>query len=383
MFPKISFTIVIFTCIFLSTSLSGQYLKKATNQPVLVQDGEIKYWCPVCGMKIEDYYKTSYIAKLKINNLTRQYCSIRCLVVDMEEYGIAKGSIKVLDAKTEKYIDPNSAFYVINSKVVGTMSKVSKLAFKDKKDAQDFIQKYKGKLTTFDEALLQAKMTLKSDNSMLKKKKEKKVYPRGKKIFNKVCKGDKIDPTNYLEINELKEDIVSSKLCKPLKEKDLHAVSLYIWEVKRFGDLEKIEGKVEVKEDEKCPVCGMFTYKYPRWAAQIFYEDGGTKKHYSFDGVKDLMKFYFDPQKWGNYKIAKKQNITKIVVTDYYTQRGIDGTKAFYVIRSDVYGPMGHELIPFEFMDDAKTFKKDHFGKKIIKFEDIVEDEVYNLDLNE
>ena len=34
----------------------------------------------------------------------------------------------------------------------------------------------------------------------------------------------------------------------------------------------------------------------------------------------------------------------------------IDGKKAFYVIRSDIYGPMGHEFIPFSSKEDAQTF---------------------------
>lgn len=87
--------------------------------------------------------------------------------------------------------------------------------------------------------------------------------------------------------------------------------------------------------------------------------------------------------KWGDYKIAKRENIKKILVTDYYSQKAIDGTKAYYVIRSDVYGPMGHEFIPFASKEDAKTFKKDHFGKKIIEFKDIKEDDAYKLDYNE
>ncbi len=381
MFIKIFLKLVI--SLLLVGSLNAQFLKKATNPPILVQDGSAKYWCPVCGMKIENYYKTSYTAKLKMNTLVRQYCSIRCLVVDMQEYGIDENSIKVIDAKTEEMILAKDAFFVVNSKAMGTMAKVSKLAFKNKKDAKEFKRVYKGKIVTFKEALKQAKESLKSDIAMVTKKKKKKVYPRGKKIFQKVCKGDEIDPTDYLEINELKEDIVASKLCKPLKERDLQAVSLYIWEVKRFGDLGEIEDKVQVLEHEKCPVCGMFTYKYPRWAAQIFYEENAIKKHWSFDGVKDMMKFYFDAQKWGDYKIAKRDNIVKILVTDYYSQKGIDGTTAYYVIRSDIYGPMGHELIPFESLDDAKIFKKDHFGKLIVEFKDIVEDEVYKLDLNE
>ncbi len=365
-------------------SLQGVvFEKKATVSPVLVQQEKGKFWCPVSGEKIEDFYKTSYIAKLKMNGNNRQYCSLRCLVIDMDEYGIDLDSIEVLDITSQKYIKAKSGYFVVGSKVDGSLSSVSKLAFQNINDAQQFVKKYKGKIVDFQEALSVAKESLEKDNEMILKKKKKKIYPKGKNIFDKVCQKEKIDPTDFIEINELKQEIVDKKLCKPLKEKDLQAVALYIWEVKRFGDLSTLEDKVQVTEDEKCPVCGMYTYKYPRWAAQIFYEEGEQKKHWSFDGVKDLMKFYFDPLRWGNYKIAKKENIVKILVTDYYSQKGIDGTKAYYVIRSDVYGPMGHELIPFESLSDAQTFKKDHFGKKIIQFSDILEDEVYQLDFNE
>lgn len=375
----------IFVCMVLLFAIQGNssFLKKATSKVELTQIGDGKNWCPVCGMKIKNFYKTSHSAKLKMNGTNRQYCSIRCLAVDMKEHGIDLNSVKVVDAKTEKLFFANKAFYLVNSKVMGTMSKVSKLAFEHKVDAQEFQTLYGGKIVDFKTALAMANESLKSDDAMIAKKKKKKVYPRGKKIFDKVCNGDKIDPTNYIEINELKEDIVKHRLCRPLKEKDLQAVALYIWEVKRFKESSSIKNKVVVTKDEKCPVCGMFTYKYPRWASQIFYKHGDHQHHLSFDGVKDLMKFYFDPMKWGEYEFAKKENISKVLVTDYYSQKAIDGTKAYYVIRSDIYGPMGHELIPFESKDDAKTFLKDHFGNKIIEFKDIKEDDVYKLDNNE
>jgi len=370
--------------ISLTTSIHAtKFLKKATITPELVQQGGGKQWCPVCGMSIEKYYKTSYTAKLKMNGNIRQYCSMHCLVLDMQEYSIDTKSIKVLDVMSQKYIYAKDAFFLVNSRIHGTMSKVSKLAFEHEKDAKQFKKKYKGKIVPFDIALKMAQDSLSQDDNMVKKKKKKQTYPRGKRIYNQVCQKDKIDPTDFLEINELKQNIVTNKLCKPLKEKDLQALALYIWEVKRFGDLNIVEDKVHVNEDEKCPVCGMFTYKYPKWAAQIFYENGTEKHHWSFDGVKDLMKFYFNPMQWGNYKSSKKENITKILVTDYYTQKGIDATKAFYVIRSDVYGPMGHEFIPFESKEDAKIFKKDHYGKKILEFSEIEEWQVYNLDENE
>jgi nitrous oxide reductase accessory protein NosL len=71
------------------------------------------------------------------------------------------------------------------------------------------------------------------------------------------------------------------------------------------------------------------------------------------------------------------------LVTDYYSQKAIDGTKAFYVIRSDIYGPMGHEFIPFLNYEEALSFKQDHKGTRILKFKDIEEELVYRLDINE
>ncbi len=381
MFIKKLFLYLAIALVFSLNLDAKSFSKVASSEPVLIQEGKEKPWCPICGMNIKMFYKTSHASKLE-NGTKRQYCSIRCLAVDMQEYGIDTSATVVVDAKTQKLINAKEAFYVVGSRISGTMSKVSKLAFAKESDAKEFKKKHRGKIVNFDTALKMAQKSLKSDIAMVKKKKKKKVYPMGKKIFEKMCKED-IDPTDYIEINELKSALKNDKLCKPLKEKQLQATALYLWEVKRLGDLGEIEGKVVVKEDEKCPVCGMFTYKYPRWAAQIFYKHNDHEHHWSFDGVKDLMKFYFDAQKWGNYPIAKRENITKILVTDYYSQKGIDGTKAFYVIRSDVYGPMGHELIPFEHEDDAKTFKNDHRGRVIIKFEDIKEDEVYKLDVDE
>ena len=359
----------LFLIIFIILSLQLQaksFSKEATVKPILVQSGKEKNWCPICGMSIKKFYKTSYSAALP-NGTKRQYCSIRCLVVDMKEYNIKLSTIYAIDAKTQKQILAKNAFYVVGSKVKGTMSKVSKLAFANKTDAKDFIKKYKGKLVDFTQALKMAKESLKTDIAMINKKKQKKVYPMGKKLFKAKC-SKKIDLTDYLEINELKAAL-KQELCKPLKEKQLQAVALYLWEVKRFGDLSTIKNRIKVTTEEKCPICGMFVYKYPRWAAQIFYKHNDHIHHFSFDGVKDLMKYYF----------SHKDNIDKILVTDYYSQEAIDGIKAYYVLGSNIYGPMGNELIPFKNKEDAKIFKKDHFGKYIIKFDKITYDTVKNL----
>jgi copper chaperone NosL len=58
----------------------------------------------------------------------------------------------------------------------------------------------------------------------------------------------------------------------------------------------------------------------------------------------------------------------------------VNGLQAFYVIGSDVYGPMGKELIPFKDEADAKEFKSDHKGTSILPFKDIMAELVKTLD---
>lgn len=360
MFGKV-FLVFLFSFSLLNAQ---SFSKSATLEPVLVQSGKQKAWCPVCGMNIGMFYKTSHTAKLD-NHKDRQYCSMRCLVVDMKKHNIDIKTVKVVDAFTQKLIIAKDAFYVIGSTVKGTMSKVSKLAFFSKDEAEKFAKIYKGKVVDFNTALESAKKSLKTDIAMVTKKKKKKVYPMGKKIYTKMCNQD-ISLDKYKAINELKSSIRYNHLCKNLKEKQLQAVSLYLWEVKKLGEVDDLKITIKVTKDEKCPICGMFVYKYPRWATQIFYAD----KHYSFDGVKDLMKYYF----------KHKKGINKILVTDYYSQKAIDATNSYFVMGSDVYGPMGDELIPFLNKDDAENFLLDHKATNIIKFLNITEDTISKLD---
>jgi nitrous oxide reductase accessory protein NosL len=128
-----------------------------------------------------------------------------------------------------------------------------------------------------------------------------------------------------------------------------------------------------VPKKAKCPVCGMFVAKYPRWAAEVAEKNG---KKYYFDGVKDMMKFIFYPKRY----IKKSVNIKSLKVTDYYSGNAIAGKTAYYVIGSNVTGPMGHELIPFATKSGASTFMKDHHGKKIVRYSEITKKMVKALD---
>jgi copper chaperone NosL len=129
---------------------------------------------------------------------------------------------------------------------------------------------------------------------------------------------------------------------------------------------------------DTCPVCGMFVAKYPEWVATVAYRDGHA---HHFDGAKDLFKYLFDMPRWAPGHRAK--DIEAIGVTEYYGLTLIDARHAWYVIGSDVLGPMGHELIPLATADDAEAFLKDHSGARILRFEDVDQDLPTKLDNRE
>lgn len=115
-----------------------------------------------------------------------------------------------------------------------------------------------------------------------------------------------------------------------------------------------------------CPVCGMLVSKYPNWVATIVYQDGHA--HF-FDGAKDMLKFWHDPARYAAGH--SREQMQRIEVTEYYGLQSIDARSAWYVIGSDVLGPMGHEFIPLASEEDAADFLKEHKGVRMLRFEDI------------
>ncbi len=124
-----------------------------------------------------------------------------------------------------------------------------------------------------------------------------------------------------------------------------------------------------------CPVCGMVVSKYPAWTATVVYRDGHA---HHFDGAKDLFKYLFDVPRYARGHRAG--DILRIGVTDYYQVKRIDARQAWFVIGSDVLGPMGHELIPLASRADAEEFLQDHQGRRILRFDEVRRDLPGKLD---
>ena len=125
---------------------------------ILVQQGAQKEHCAMCGMNLVKFYKTSHAAKLNGKNI--QYCSLHCLT-DHINQGAELENPMVVDVKSLKFIPVTEAFYVVGSDVKGTMSPVSKYAFKNLEDAKRFQKKHGGQIVDFYSAWQIAKKDFK------------------------------------------------------------------------------------------------------------------------------------------------------------------------------------------------------------------------------
>lgn len=308
-------------------------------------------WCTKCGMNLSKFYKTSHV--LHSDNKNIHTCSLHCLADVMKNN---KGTPKVVDVDSLKLINAKKAFYVVGSKKPGTMSMVSKYAFKSKQGAESFQKKFGGKIVSFKKALMMANKTFYKEAKMISMKRNRKMYPMGKKIYMHKCNKKKVDALVSKNVAALKFAIKNGSLCGDLKPMQLQMVALYV----KFGKKKSFT----VPKNAKCPICGMFVAKHPKWSVKLAVKD---KNHY-FDGSKDFFKFY----------LKNRKGIA--TVKDYYSLTDVDAKKAYYVIGSDIYGPMGHELIPFKSMNSAKNFMKEHKGQRVLKFSDVTPSTIKKLD---
>jgi nitrous oxide reductase accessory protein NosL len=193
------------------------------SKATLLQTGKEKKFCPVCGMNLPMFYKTNYAAT--VNGKEKQYCSLHCLVEDKELHHANEKNIKVVDAASLKFINAKTAYYVVGSKKKGTMSMVSKYAFKNLKDAAKFAAKNGGTIMDFNSAYNEAKKDFANDARMITKK-QTMMAKKGAMIYNKMCK--KTDK-KFSSIAEAKAFVMENKLCKNLNGKKLQAVGLYLY----------------------------------------------------------------------------------------------------------------------------------------------------------
>lgn len=319
----------------------------------------------LCYISGEDLNKTKtkYTAILD-DNTTREYASIRFLAKDYDN--IAKKIYKVYtqDTKTNQQINAIEAYYLVNSKIIENYSAYSKLPFASEEDAKYYAKQYGGNIRNFDFSIYLAFRDLEKDEKN-DEQKYKKMYFRGENIDKKMCNDLNITKENLYEYIKY---ITTTNVCGNLNNKNIQALAYYLENKNKYT--KSTIQIIQVPQDAKCPVCGMYVIKYPKWVALA---SDNAHIHY-FDGNKDFFKFILNPKQFFH-----TEKLDNLFVTDYYTLEKIDAKNAFFVVGSNVLGPMGHELVSFKTKESAQNFFKEHFAKKIYTFDEINQDIVYNL----
>ncbi len=199
-----------------------RYQAVPAEKATLVQEGDSKNYCPVCGMTLPGFYKTNHAAMHEGHN--KQYCSIHCAVEDQEINGSKLTNVKVVDNKSLKLIDAKSAFYVVGSSKPATMSMVSKYGFANEDDAKAFAKQNGGEIKSYDEVYASVAKGMQKEKAMIAKR-QKKMQMMGEKVYNKMCK--KTDE-KFSSVAQAKTFITKNNLCGNMKGKNLQAVGIYL-----------------------------------------------------------------------------------------------------------------------------------------------------------
>lgn len=122
-------------------------------------------------------------------------------------------------------------------------------------------------------------------------------------------------------------------------------------------------------------MCGMFVGRDRSWLAAIAFKDGTSA---FFDGPKDLFRYAAEPGRYTKGRSAP--DLKAVYVTEYYSARLTPAEGLYYVVGSDVLGPMGRELVPVAGKEQSETFRVDHQGKRILRFRDATLEELGRLE---
>ena len=117
---------------------------------------------------------------------------------------------------------------------------------------------------------------------------------------------------------------------------------------------------------DRCPVCGMFAYKYPKWIAGFVFKSGKTYFHCCpkcmLHNLNNITKY--QPGE-------TRENLELIWVTEYYTTHKMVAQDVLFVAGTHLVGPMGLDLIPVKGREAANNLKRDYNGHLILTIDQI------------
>jgi nitrous oxide reductase accessory protein NosL len=124
-----------------------------------------------------------------------------------------------------------------------------------------------------------------------------------------------------------------------------------------------------VPGEARCPVCGMYPERYPRWAAQLIFADGAAL---FFDSPRELFLFLLDMDQY--HDAHGPDEVERAYVSDAVDGQWVSIADAYFVQGSRVSGPMrGPDLPAFANAGAAEAFVAEQ-GGSLIRLEQITRD---------
>jgi len=157
-----------------------QFIPRKAPDPEPLIDELAKYpKCPYCGMDRTEYQHSRHLVQYD-DDLVDGTCSIHCLAISLS-LNLDRGpkAIYGADFGSKEAIKPlvpvDSATYLIGSRLKGTMTTQSKMAFAEKAAAETVKADQGGELAGFDEALTQSYLGMAKDTLMIRKNRAEKL----------------------------------------------------------------------------------------------------------------------------------------------------------------------------------------------------------------
>lgn len=116
-----------------------------------------------------------------------------------------------------------------------------------------------------------------------------------------------------------------------------------------------------VPVDARCAVCGMYPSRFPRWAAQLIFDDGGA--HF-FDSPADLFLMLADLEHFDAQH--RTEQAVALYVSDFQGSGWLNARHAVFVVGSRIRGPMrGPDLPAFADTSSAEAFIAEQGGRTL------------------
>jgi nitrous oxide reductase accessory protein NosL len=127
-------------------------------------------------------------------------------------------------------------------------------------------------------------------------------------------------------------------------------------------------GRMQISDQDRCPVCGMKVADHPKFSSAIQLTDGVT---YYFCGTGCMIRSWLHPE---IFLATEKLRLKTPLVKDYFTGRQVDGRNVFWVAGSDVIGPMGPAIVPVEGEQSLEAFKRRHGAKTVFRLDEMTDE---------